>query len=51
MKQSNKLVVLALIANTSAKHLFADNIYLQFMDTSLFDDETGNPKIGGPTND
>jgi hypothetical protein len=51
MKQSNKLVVLALIANTSAKKLFADNIYLQFLDESLFDDDTGMPKVTGPNND
>ena len=38
MKQFNKLAVLALTANISAKKLFADEIYLQFMDETLFDD-------------
>ena len=51
MKQSNKLIVLALISNTTAKKLFADNIYLQFMDNSLFDEESVNPIVGGPEND
>ena len=51
MKNTNKLVVLALISNTSAKKLFADNIYLQFLDEGLFNDEMPNPTIGGPIND
>jgi len=51
MKQSNKLVVLALISNTSARSLLVDNVYLQFMDNTLFDDEAPNPTIGGPAND
>ena len=51
MRNTNKLVVLALISNTSAKKIFADNIYLQFMDDVLFNDEMPNPTIGGPIND
>lgn len=51
MKQTSKLAALALVGNISAKKLLADNIYLQFLDNSLFDDEAGNPTISGPQND
>jgi hypothetical protein len=51
MKQTNKLVILALVSNISAKRLLRDNIYLQFMDDTLFDDDVANPTIGGPVND
>jgi len=51
MKQTNKLVILALVSNISAKKLLRDNIYLEFMDDNLFDDDAANPTIGGPVND
>jgi len=35
-----------LLGNISAKRLYADNIYLQFLDNSLFDDEAANPVVG-----
>ena len=38
MKQCNKLAVFALTANVSAEEVVADEIYLQFMDETLFDD-------------
>lgn len=49
MKQN--LAVLALIGNLSAKKLYADNIYLQFLDDTLFDDDVKNPTISGPNNE
>ena len=51
MKQTNKLAVLALVSNTAARHAFHDEIYLQFLDDGLFNDEMPNPTIGGPIND
>ena len=51
MKQTSKLVSIALIGNLSAKKIYADDIYLQFLDDGLFDDSMANPTIGGPTND
>jgi hypothetical protein len=51
MKQTHRLVFLALISNMPAKKLLRDNIYLQFMDETLFDDDVANPTIGGPVND
>lgn len=51
MKQTNKIAVLALISNSSARHAFHDDIYLQFLDDGLFNDEMPNPTIGGPNND
>ena len=51
MKQTSKLVSIALIGNISAKKIYADDIYLQFLDDGLFDDTMANPTIGGPSND
>ena len=40
MKNSSRLAIACLLGNTTARPaIFADNIYLQFLDSTLFDDD------------
>ena len=40
MKNSSRFAIACLLGNATARPaMFADNIYLQFLDASLFDDD------------